>query len=439
MTLGGRLGRSVADRHHGPVEVGAIGALVQASMMPAAVLAADDVLERPPLVLNEALCTLLGLPEQEALHVPLSKALAAPPGPDELARLADLVEGRTAQLQLPLRLVRGTGGEVPVELLLSRVDQPAGTLLLAQCLDMSQREEDARALASAEERLRLTFEHAPIGMAMVSEDGVVEEANNALCRFLRRTRDQLVGATIAEITHPDDLAADQELMDALLAGLRSHYRMDKRYLRPDGSVVWGRLTVAIARSAVGEPLHFISQVQDITDERRREEELRARSLRDPLTQVANRRALFEAYEELGREERRRADRHRLGVLFCDLDRFKEANDEGGHVVGDQLLRMVAQRIQDTIRPEDLLARMGGDEFVVLCRVDAADDALALARRVVRCFDEPFLADGREFRLAVSIGVSVGDPGDDPDARIAEADAAMYRAKRSGLPVQVAGG
>jgi diguanylate cyclase (GGDEF)-like protein/PAS domain S-box-containing protein len=424
------------------VEERAVVELVRASMMPSALLvAAPDLFDRPPLAVNHAMAVLLGADEEELVRSPLAGVLVERPSEEEFAELADVVASDRQHLQIPQRLRRPDGREVPVELLVSRIDAEDEALLLVQCLDMTERDATALALADADERLRLTIEHAPIPLAVVSIDGVVQHANSALCRFLQRDRAQLVGASVADLTHDEDLGEDLALMEDLLAGRRSDYSIDKRYVLPDGSVVWGRLTVALAVSSDGRPLHFVSQLVDTTDERRRERELLARALRDPLTQVANRRALFEAWAHLGVDagvdDRCGGGQDCVGVLFCDLDRFKEANDAGGHRVGDELLRLVAQRIGGTIRPGDLLARLGGDEFVVLCRVRGPEDALALARRVLHCFDEPFSAGDQRFRLSVSIGVSVGPAADDPDHRLAEADAAMYRAKRSGGHVALA--
>lgn len=159
--------------------------------------------------------------------------------------------------------------------------------------------------------------------------------------------------------------------------------------------------------------------------------LEHQALHDPLTGLANR-ALFldRVSHALELVARRRA---RPAVLFLDLDHFKSVNDVAGHSVGDQLLTEVAIRLQGAVRPSDTLARLGGDEFAILCEeLDEPDEqASAVAARVMAQLAEPFTVAGRPLAVTASIGVAVGERGDDPEALIARADQAMYRAKQLG--------
>jgi diguanylate cyclase (GGDEF)-like protein len=121
------------------------------------------------------------------------------------------------------------------------------------------------------------------------------------------------------------------------------------------------------------------------------------------------------------------------VLFLDLDRFKVVNDSMGHEVGDELLRIVADRLRSTVRSTDVVARLGGDEFIVLCRdLISADSVVAMARQILKRFNDPVALNGQDHRISTSIGISISRPGDDPaaDDLVREADAAMYRAKET---------
>jgi diguanylate cyclase (GGDEF)-like protein len=159
--------------------------------------------------------------------------------------------------------------------------------------------------------------------------------------------------------------------------------------------------------------------------------------RDALTGLHNRPELFRLLEEsieVGRQEDMV-----VGVLFLDLDRFKTVNDSMGHEAGDELLRIVAKRLESTVRSTDVVARLGGDEFVVLCRdLLAADSVVAMARQILRRFDDPVSIGGLDHRIGTSIGVAVALPGDTrtADELVRDADAAMYRAKstKSGVSV-----
>jgi diguanylate cyclase (GGDEF)-like protein len=159
--------------------------------------------------------------------------------------------------------------------------------------------------------------------------------------------------------------------------------------------------------------------------------------RDDLTGLVNRPELFRLLDE-AIEDARRQDLV-LGVLFLDLDRFKMVNDSMGHEAGDELLRIVARRLESTIRSSDVVARLGGDEFVVLCRdLMTADSVVSMARQILRRFDDPVSLGALDHRVGTSIGVAVALPGDgrSADELVRDADAAMYRAKetKSGISI-----
>jgi predicted signal transduction protein with EAL and GGDEF domain len=145
--------------------------------------------------------------------------------------------------------------------------------------------------------------------------------------------------TFQDITHPEDLDADLTQLQQTLAGERTGYQMEKRYVRPDGEVVWSLLSVSLVRDAGGQPLHFISQVLDISERKRLEAELSRLATRDDLTGLYNRRF----FEREVAQQLRLLRRHggTAAVLFVDLDRFKEVNDTLGHQCGDELLQHVA--------------------------------------------------------------------------------------------------
>jgi len=167
------------------------------------------------------------------------------------------------------------------------------------------------------------------------------------------------------------------------------------------------------------------------------EQLSNDARRDALTGLYNRPELFRQLES-SIESARREDMV-LGVLFLDLDRFKMVNDSMGHDAGDELLKIVAQRLSSTIRSTDVVARLGGDEFVVLCReLLSADSVVSMARQILRRFDDPVSLGGLDHRVGTSIGVAIAVPSDErtADDLVRDADAAMYRAKetKSGIAV-----
>ena len=183
-----------------------------------------------------------------------------------------------------------------------------------------------------------------------------------------------------------------------------------------------------------EDLRFFAAVAGVLaaarDRQHLEVELRQAALHDELTGLANRTALRD-HLRLGLARNQRYDTD-LAVFFLDLDGFKAVNDEHGHGVGDAVLREVAQRLQRALRRADLVARFGGDEFVVLCETIAGRHEVdQVVARIRGCFEEPFAFGGDGAQLGVSVGVAVvGRETTEPDEALDLADADMYRAKRA---------
>ncbi len=296
--------------------------------------------------------------------------------------------------------------------------------------DITAQRAASRALARSEEQFRSAMAHAPVGMALVSLDGAFTEVNRALCRLLGYDESELVGRSFQELTHPDDLGSDLELLDELRAGYVDHYTLEKRYFDSDGEVVWVSLAVSMARDEDDQPAYYIAQMQDITVARAARQSLAHRALHDPLTGLANRDLLMDRLSHaLSRSARSGLP---TMVLFCDLDHFKAVNDELGHETGDLVLVTVADRLRQVVRPSDTVARLGGDEFVVVVEgVVGWDEQRAFAERVRVVLDEPVTVAGQVVRVGASIGVAVARPEDDARSLLREADATMYRAKARG--------
>jgi diguanylate cyclase (GGDEF)-like protein/PAS domain S-box-containing protein len=281
------------------------------------------------------------------------------------------------------------------------------------------------ALAEADERFRVTFEHAPLGMALVSPQGVLLHVNAALCQMLGRTAPEVIGLGVSGLTH----RADRQATRQALSG--NGGQVVKRVRHADGHFLSVQVTTSLVRNAAGEPHYFVAQAQDVTKERLRQSQLLHQASHDPLTGLANR-VLFEDRVDRALA---RARRHPevLAVLFCDLDDLKGVNDRLGHPAGDEVLRTVATRLQRCVRDVDTVARFGGDEFVVLVEdIGSADEATATATRILGALQRPLNLEGAAVVASVSIGVALN--GQEITTRqklIKGADAAMYAAKQEG--------
>jgi diguanylate cyclase (GGDEF)-like protein/PAS domain S-box-containing protein len=267
--------------------------------------------------------------------------------------------------------------------------------------------------------LDAVFDHAPLGMAVFNTDGEYVRANAALCALLGRTEQQLIGVRDQEITHPDDRASDVDAAWRILNGELSTWQCEKRFVRPDGSVVWTLANLTFVRDEYGRPLCWVGQFQDIT-------ELRRLASRDPLTDTLNRRAFDVELQRATTASRPSA------LLMLDLDGFKDINDAHGHDAGDELLRVIAGAIGRRLRRHDVLARLGGDEFAVLLPGCALDEARRVAEDLAALVGgQRFLFDGVERSVTASVGIARVCSVSAPVAALSAADRAMYAAKAVG--------
>jgi diguanylate cyclase (GGDEF)-like protein/PAS domain S-box-containing protein len=423
--------------------------------------------------------------------------------------------------------------------------------------DITERKRVEAVLKENEQRFRRSFADAAVGLALVAPDGRFLQTNRSLCEMLGYPEVELLGKTFQDITHPDDLDADLDQLRRMLVGEIRTYQMEKRYFHKEGHVVWALLSVSVVHGEEGEPLYFVSQIQNVSERKRAEDKLReadelyrnvveqqtelvCRFLPDltftfvnnafcryfgrgpeelvgggfleyllevdhayyeeqlvrlspesPTSTVEERvfalgevcwlqwtdTAIFDTdgriveYQSVGRditerkvlEERLRhqalhdlltglPNRHlmldrlghaltrtgrregrRVAVLFMDLDDFKVVNDSLGHEMGDRLLVAVGERLNGCLRPEDTLARFGGDEFVVLLEdIDGPDEPVRIAERITHKLRDPFVLHGRELYARTSIGIAMGEVRTkDPDDLLRDADTAMYQAKDEG--------
>lgn len=302
-------------------------------------------------------------------------------------------------------------------------------------------------LRESTQRFRLGFEHAPIGMAIVDLDGRFREVNPALCKLLGYPSDALRQLTFQEITHPEDLEADLAQVALLVEGRIESYSMEKRYRTARGDLVWVLLTGSVVRGDDGDPLHFIAQIQDVTERKAREAAVAAEradeaarlehaATHDELTGLANRRLIELRLAQASESVEGDGTGRGVAVLFCDLDGFKDINDNYGHAAGDLLLRHVAERLRLAARTDDVVGRLGGDEFVVLVRPGADGDlsatAVRVAERIRDSLTAPFTGLGRRpVAISASIGIALPESDADPVELLRRADAAMYSAKRAG--------
>jgi diguanylate cyclase (GGDEF)-like protein/PAS domain S-box-containing protein len=300
---------------------------------------------------------------------------------------------------------------------------------VAVILDITGRRH-AELLGRSPEHFEQAFERAPIGMGLLDQEGRWVLVNRALCEITGYTAAELIGASFQDLTHPEDVDNDLDRRAQLLAGEIPAYQVEKRYFNASGEAISTMLSISLVRDHEGAPLHFIAQLQDISERKELEQHLRHLADHDPLTGLRNRR-LFEHDLKL---QVARSQRYGevAALMVIDLDGFKLVNDRHGHHIGDDALRAVATALTRRLRGTDLVARLGGDEFAVLLpHIDEPGARLvaeSLERVIAGCTVE---AGEHVLHPSGSVGFTLIEQQVVSDQEVmAAADSAMYAAKQA---------
>jgi len=293
-------------------------------------------------------------------------------------------------------------------------------------------EESSAALRESEHRFRSAFTHAPIGIAIVSPMGKWLKVNKEMTKILGYSQEEFLSKDFQSMVHPKDIPATLRVIREILEGKRESGELEKRYIDKNGETVWTTWGVSAAGDVRTEFSNLIFQVQDITDKKLINERLLHDATHDPLTKLPNRSYFMERLTSALAASRANKE-HKISVLFIDLDRFKNVNDSLGHHLGDKLLITIAERLNECVRPGDLIARLGGDEFTILVEGDFDHDEVQnIAKRINRKFGTPFELDGHEIYSSASIGIlNALDSHKSAEEMMRDADTAMYQAKRGG--------
>ena len=350
--------------------------------------------------------------------------------PDDRERATDAFAAVLAEPPVPqtvvVRTTTAAGDEVWVEIVITnRLDDPLIHGIVCNGRDVTSRIEAERMLRESEARFRAIAETAQEGILAAESDGRVLFANQKLAEILGRSVDAIYATPVPQLISPEDpsFIADQ----LRTRGSRGAEVYDIEYPHPDGTARALRISVSPLRE--GEIVGSLAMVSDLSDIKRVEEELRRRAVHDDLTGLPNRTLLMDRLEQALARQARRPDGG-VAVMFVDLDNFKLVNDSWGHAVGDALLQKVADRLRQSIRDEDTVARFGGDEFVIICEGVDETQAGELARRVVASLQDRFDVEGQTMYAGASVGIAVSPPSSAGEL-LRFADAAMYDAKGRG--------
>ncbi|MGC9457643.1 MAG: diguanylate cyclase domain-containing protein [Halothiobacillaceae bacterium] len=278
------------------------------------------------------------------------------------------------------------------------------------------------------------FENTREAIITTDTDFAIERINPAFTRILGFNHDDVKGRALFELMSEDTRHAGQEGRGQKIRRLlldHGHWQGEVGYRTVDGRTLPTLQTISTVQDADGRVFRLIHIFNDISEQKAAERRIRRLAHHDTLTGLRNRNAILEQLEKRVAQARRK-DRG-MAVLFLDLDHFKPVNDELGHHVGDHLLQHVAQRLEHVVRDNDLVGRLGGDEFLVLLEdIHEPEHLDALAAKIVDTIAAAYRINGHDIQIGASVGVArYPEDGGDSDTLVRHADAAMYAAKEAG--------
>ena len=396
--------------------------------------------------LSAAAATPLGFDHALRVVTPLSEQVVAAPDEPELARKIGV---QAAGALIDAHCFQGACVAATVEVLdrhlppylrpETRSAMRAGLAsAFAEGLRERTRAEQASiheavltAYRAGEARFRTVFRNAALGIVITDKHGQVLEVNPALAEMLGVDAYAARGRTIRNLIDPTEPGEYWRGYNALLAGEQTEAEADTRIRRVDGGVVWTHVRTTAVRDDSGEVALVIALHEDVTERRRATDQLRHQATHDALTGLPNRVRLLDAVEELLRSA---GAEDRLGLCFLDLDGFKGVNDTLGHQAGDELLTVIAHRLSAATDPRrHVVARMGGDEFVILFRrTQGAQSVFPVIEKVLDAVRQPVLLDGHSVTVTASAGlVERPAAGAEATELLRAADITLYWAKSAG--------
>lgn len=279
-------------------------------------------------------------------------------------------------------------------------------------------------------KLSRAVEQSASSVLIANVRGEIQYVNPKFCEVTGYTSAEVLGKMPSILKSGEtDLSVYQEMWAALLAG--NEWRGEYKNRKKNGELFWCLESISGIKDSEGAVTHFVAVVEDISERKFSEETIRRLAYFDPLTDLPNRRH-FQEQLELATAWCRRSD-CQLALLYIDLDRFKTTNDTLGHGAGDDLLRIVGQRLSQGLREGDVVSRLGGDEFAVIAtNIHRSEDAANVAEKIIEAVRQPLIINGHELYVTTSVGISLY-PADtaDLDELVKHADIALYQAKEMG--------
>lgn len=381
--------------------------------------------------INRAGEIITGYTRDEAAEMNIAQVVA-PEFLEGARRMTALKLAGEVPTAYELEIIAKDGHRVSLELstrLIFQDGKPVGVQGVGRDITERRRSEDA--LKTSEQRYRQLGEGIFHQVWTAEPDGLFDYVNARTLDYFQRASQQMIGEGWQQVVHPDDIGEClQRWSHSIETG--ELYEVEFRLRRHDGVYRWHKARATCGRDANGKIVKWFGTNTDIEAQKQSEEKLNYFARHDPLTDLPNR-TEFMSHLQSAVERAESNPAGRFAVLFLDLDRFKVINDSLGHLVGDRLLKAIADRLCKYVRPGDIVARLGGDEFTILLnRTGGVSDVVQIAERVQRNLARPFQIESYEVFTSASIGIIISDDIlREPEDFLRDADSAMYRAKEGG--------
>jgi diguanylate cyclase (GGDEF)-like protein/PAS domain S-box-containing protein len=303
--------------------------------------------------------------------------------------------------------------------------------ILGNSMDITERRQMEQALRQNEERYRAILENIEDGYYEIDLQGNFVLFNDACEGIFGYRKAELNGMSFRQITDPETAVKVYEILNRVCTTGKSEKGAEWELVRKDGTKGYMEASISLIRDAADQPTGFRGIIHDVTARKEAERMIAHMAYHDHLTGLPNR-SLFNDRLNVALAQSQRKDLN-FALLILDLDGFKDVNDTFGHSMGDRILQSVGTRLSKLLRKSDTVARMGGDEFLILLQeISSPENAYVTVRKIMKVFQKPFTIGRRSRLVTTSIGMAVyPEDGEDAENLMKHADAALYRAKREG--------
>jgi diguanylate cyclase (GGDEF)-like protein/PAS domain S-box-containing protein len=381
---------------------------------------------------NESFCKILGYSQEELTGKPFAVFIH----PDDIAlvleRFADGLGHPEVEYQLEFRAIHKDGHTVWIYPSVSPVfHKNTLTAGMAIVFDITERKKLEEALKTSEERYRTILEEIQDNYFETDLAGNFIFVNDAMCRTLGYSKEELIGMNYQVFAAKEDAEVVYRDFNRVFRTGETMKGLSYKFIQKNGTVGFGELSVSATKDETGNVIAFRGIARDVTERKRLERELNDIATHDFLTGLPNRLLLQDRLNVALAGARR--NRTKLAVMMLDLDRFKVVNDTFGHSLGDKVLRVAGERLVALVRKSDTVARVGGDEFLVLLpKIARVEDSIRVARKILEAFRKPFVINSFKVRITNSVGIAIyPEDGEDSDTLLRNADIAMYWVKEQG--------